>query len=137
MLGARVAGFGLAPDYALVMDVTHAKVPEAEEYTLSPMGSGISVCASAVTNRRLTRMSQEVLRAQKIPFMVDVCATGTGTNANVLGLAGEGIPTVLWSLPIKSMHSAAEVLFMDDAKALAQGVRAFVRSKEIAAGFGK
>ena len=137
MVGARVAGFGIRPDYALVMDVTHAKVPEADNLTLSPMGSGISITASAVTNRRLTRMSAELCRGQKISYMMEACATGTGTNANVLGLAADGIPTVLWSLPIKSMHSAAEVLSMDDAKALAQGVRAFVRAKDIAEVFGR
>lgn len=134
--GARTAGFGLRPDYALVMDVTHAKIPDTEDRTLSPMGSGVSIAASAVTNRRLTRMTAELCRAQKIPFLMEAEPGNTGTNANVLGNAAEGIPTVLLSLPIKSMHSAAEVLGMEDAKALCQAVKAFISSREIAEVFG-
>ena len=71
-------------------------------------------------------MSMEPCRAAHIPFVPEAAAGSTGTNANVVNNAAEGIPTVLWSMPIKSMHSAAEILAMEDAKALSQGVREFV-----------
>ena len=70
-------------------------------------------------------------------FVPEAAAGSTGTNANVVNNAAEGIPTVLWSMPIKSMHSAAEILAMEDAKALSQGVREFVRSRRIAEVFGR
>lgn len=137
MTGARVAGFGIRPDYALVMDVTHASVPEVKELALPAFGSGVAIAASPVTNRRLTRMVTDLCRGGNIPYTVDACPGGTGTNANVLGVSAEGIPTALASLPLKSMHTSAEVLCMEDANALRKLVSAFIKSKEIAEVFGK
>ena len=137
MTGARVAGFGIRPDYALVLDVTHASVPEAKDRFLPEFGSGVAIAASPVTNRRLTRMVTELCRTGNIPYTVDACPGSTGTNANVLGISADGIPTALCSLPLKSMHTSAEVLCMEDAHALKKVVSAFIKSKEIAEVFGK
>ena len=137
MTGARVAGFGIRPDYALVLDVTHAAVPETKDYALPDFGSGVAIAASPVTNRKLTRMVTELCRAGNIPYTVDACPGSTGTNANVLGISADGIPTALCSLPIKSMHTSAEVLCMEDANALKKIVSAFIKSKEIGEVFGK
>ena len=137
MTGARVAGFGIRPDYALVLDVTHASVPEAKDRFLPEFGSGVAIAASPVTNRRLTRMVTELCRTGNIPYTMDACPGSTGTNANVLGISADGIPTALCSLPLKSMHTSAEVLCMEDANALKKVVSAFIKSKEIAEVFGK
>ena len=137
MTGARVAGFGLRPDYALVLDVTHASVPEAKDRYLPEFGSGVAVAASPITNRRLTRMVTDLCKNGNIPFTVDACPGSTGTNANVLGISAEGIPTALCSLPLKSMYTSAEVLSLDDARALSRVVSAFIKSKEISEVFGR
>ena len=137
MTGARVAGFGIRPDYALVLDVTHASVPEAKDRYLPEFGSGVAIAASPVTNRRLTRMVTELCKSANVPYTVDACPGGTGTNANVTGISAEGIPTALCSLPLKSMHTSAEVLSMDDARALSRVVSLFIKSKEISEVFGK
>ena len=137
MTGARVAGFGIRPDYALVLDVTHASVPEAKDRYLPEFGSGVAVAASPITNRRLTRMVTELCRMGNVPFTVDACPGSTGTNANVLGMTADGIPTALCSLPLKSMHTCCEVLSLEDARALARVVSLFIKSKEISEVFGK
>lgn len=137
MTGARVAGFGIRPDYALVLDVTHASVPEAKDRYLPEFGSGVAIAASPITNRKLTRMVTDLCKSGSIPFTVDACPGSTGTNANVLGISAEGIPTALCSLPLKSMHTSAEVLSMEDARALSRVVSLFIKSKEIAEVFGK
>jgi endoglucanase len=72
-----------------------------------------------------------------VPYTVQASPSNTGTNANLLGTAGEGIPTVLVSLPIKNMHSAAELLSLTDAEALVRTVAAFACSGEIAEVYGK
>ena len=137
MTGARVAGFGIRPDYALVLDVTHASVPEAKDRYLPEFGSGVAVAASPITNRKLTRTVTELCRVGNIPFTVDACPGSTGTNANILGMAADGIPTALCSLPLKSMHTSCEVLSLEDARALSRVVSLFIKSKEIAEVFGK
>ena len=137
LLGARVAGFGIRPDYALVLDVTHAAVPEAKDRHLPEFGSGVAIAASPITNRKLTRMVTDLCKSANVPYTVDACPGGTGTNANVLGISAEGIPTALCSLPLKSMHTSAEVLSVEDARALSRVVSLFIKSKEISEVFGK
>jgi len=137
MVGARVAGFGIRPDYALVLDVTHASTPETKEFSLPAMGAGVDITVSPVTNRALTGMVVELCRENGIPYVMSACGGSTGTNANVLGISADGIPTALCSLPLKSMHTSAEVLSMEDANALKKIVSAFIKSKEIGEVFGR
>ena len=130
--GAATAAFGVSPDYALIMDVTHAAVPEVKERNLSPFDSGVVVEVAAATDRKLTFMVKELCDKGEIPYTVQACPGSTGTNANVLGMSIDGIPSVLCSLPLKSMHSAAEVISLKDAEALGNLTKAFVTSNEIA-----
>ena len=135
--GARVASFGIRPDYALVLDVTHAAVPEAKDRNLPELGSGVAIAVSPIVNRKMSRMVVDLCRSANIPFTVEPCPGGTGTNANVTGISAEGIPTALCSLPLKSMHTSAEVLSVEDARALSRVVSQFIKSKEISEVFGK
>ena len=130
--GAATAAFGVKPDYALIMDVTHAAVPEVKDRNLSPFDSGVVVEIAAATDRQLTLMTKSLCDRDKIPYTVQACPGNTGTNANVLGMSIDGIPSVLCSLPLKSMHSAAEVISLKDAEALGNLTKAFVTSNEIA-----
>ena len=135
--GARVASFGIRPDYALVLDVTHAAVPEVKDHNLPELGSGVAIAVSPIVNRKMSRMVMDLCRSANIPFTVEPCPGGTGTNANVTGISAEGIPTALCSLPLKSMHTSAEVLSVEDARALSRVVSQFIKSKEISEVFGK
>ena len=130
--GAATAAFGVSPDYALIMDVTHAAVPEVQDRNLSPFDSGVAMSVAAATDRKLTFMVKDLCDKGEIPYTLHASAGSTGTNANVLGLVADGIPTVLCSLPLKSMHSAAEVISLKDAEALGNLTKAFVTSNEIA-----
>ncbi len=130
--GAAAAAFGVRPDYALIMDVTHAAVPEVTERPLSPFDSGVVVEVAAATDRKLTFMVKDLCDKGEIPYTIQACPGNTGTNANVLGMSIDGIPSVLCSLPLKSMHSAAEVISLKDAEALGNLTKAFVTSNEIA-----
>ncbi len=130
--GAAAAAFGIVPDYALILDVTHAAVPEVKNRNLSPMDSGVVVEITAPTDRGMTLMVKDLCEAKEIPYTVQACPGSTGTNANVIGMSIDGIPSVLCSLPLKSMHSSAEVISLKDAEALKELVKAFATSKEIA-----
>ncbi len=130
--GAATAAFGIVPDYALILDVTHAAVPEVKNRNLSPMESGVVVEIAAPTDRGLTLMIKDLCDAKEIPYTVQACPGSTGTNANVIGMTADGIPSALCSLPLKSMHSSAEVISLKDAEALKELVKAFATSNEIA-----
>lgn len=136
-MGAMTASYGIDPDYCLVMDVTHAWIPEMTTMKWAGVGSGVAFAVSAVTNRRLTKMSAGICDKKKIKYTLQAEPGNTGTDANAVGTSRGGIPTVLASLPLKNMHTANELLGIEDAEALSAFASEFIRSKEIAEVFAR
>lgn len=130
--GATTATYAIDPDYALAMDVTNSWVPEVEGKKWTALDSGVAISVSAVTSRRLTKMTRELCEGAGIKYTLRAEPRSTGTDANKIGTTLCGIPTVLASLPLRNMHTSNEILSLDDANALAQLVKEFVTSKEIA-----
>ena len=135
--GVTAGAFGIYPDYALVIDVNLAKVPDVPERETVPMGEGVSVSLSAVTDRKLTARVIEMCEKEKIRFTKCVSASSTGTNAVPLNLVGEGIPVCDVGLPLKGMHTFGETIDLGDANELVRLVSAFLRSEKIAEEFKK
>ena len=135
--GAATSAYSINPDYALVMDVTNSWVPGVEGKKWSIIGSGIAISVSAVTSRALTKMSRAICDEKGIKYTLHAEPGNTGTDANKTGIARDGIPTVLASLPLRNMHTSNEVLSLDDAQALSDLVCEFIKSKEIAEVFSR
>jgi len=133
--GASAGAFGLAPDYAMVIDVNLATVPDVPKSETVPLGEGISLSVSAATDRALTLASQKICKEKNIAHTMIAAPSSTGTNATAVQLVGGGIPTVDVGLPLRNMHTYNEVLDLADAEALASFVEAFVCDGEIAKNF--
>ncbi len=136
-IGAGPAAFDIDPDYALVLDVTNSWIPEMTGMKWTRVGSGVSIEVSPVTNRRLTNMTIELCKSKGIAYTLRAAPGSTGTDANATGLVRDGVPTVLASLPLRNMHTAIELLSMDDARTLASLVSEFISSNEISEVFAR
>lgn len=130
--GTAVGGFAVQPDYAMVIDVNLGRTPDTQKRETVVMGKGPSITRSAIVDRRLTRMTEEMASAAGIPWQVSIAATDTGTNTGALHLVREGIPVVDVGVPLRAMHTYVEMLDMADAESLTELVRAFVCDKSIA-----
>ncbi len=137
MMGAMTGGTAICPDYAMVIDVTHAATPETGDLPLASFGSGAVLDYAPMTNRMLTNMTKKLMTDKNIPFICGATGGSTGTNANRIWMTGDGVPTVLVSLPIKNMHSSTEVLDLRDAQSVADVVSAFIADKEIGEEFAR
>lgn len=129
--GVAPAAFGIEPDYAMVIDVNLAEVPEVPKSETVEYGKGVSISVSAITDRRLTRLTEELCKHNGIGFYRVAAPSSTGTNAAALCLVGRGVPVVDVGLPLKSMHTYNETISLDDAHALSALVRQFVCSEKI------
>lgn len=107
--GCSAAAHRIRPDAAIVTDVTFATAPGVREDESGKMGSGPVLSLSAVTDRRLTQRLLQLAQEREIPCQTCVDACDTGTNATMLSLVGEGIPTAVVSVPITSMHTYNEI----------------------------
>lgn len=130
--GAVAATFAIKPDYAMVIDVNLARVPDTKDFDTVPMDGGPSLSVSAATHIGLTRATEKLCVEKEIPHTMVAAPMSTGTNAVSVNLSEYGVPTVDVGLPLASMHTYNEVISMTDCEALVRLVEEFIRSEEIA-----
>ena len=133
--GVAVGGFELSPDYAMVIDVNLAKVPGTKRSETVDFGKGVSISISPITDKKLTRMTEELCKEKEIKYTRIAAPGSTGTNTPALNLAGRGVSVTDVGLPLKSMHTATEVISLSDAEELSRLVREFVCSEDIKEAF--
>lgn len=123
------AAFRIRPDAALVLDVTFGFAPEGKKPGDSDMKGGPAVSLSAILDKSLTDFILDTAKEENIPVQTVVEATGTGTHADELVYAAGGIPTALIGIPIWFMHTANEILNLEDVESTARLVAAVIRRK--------
>jgi endoglucanase len=118
--GARVMAYGLEPDLAVVVDVTHATdAPGVDPGELGEhgLGSGPVITRGAVVSRALNDLLDEVAAAEGIEVAIEVSGRQTGTDADTVHLSRKGVPTAVVSIPLRYMHSPVEVVQLSDVEA--------------------
>ncbi len=123
LIGARVSSFKITPDAAIALDVTIAcDVPGVEEKNwVTQLGKGpaIKIMDGMMVNRfiahpSIVRFLRKIAEEEKIPYQLEVLVGGT-TDASMIALTKEGVPTGAISIPTRYIHSPIEVLDLTDA----------------------
>ena len=118
-LGAATAAFKIQPDFAVVLDVDFSRDPGVEAAVSIEMGKGPGITYSAATNIRLTKKIINLAKDKKIPVQTNASPANTSTNADIIQITGEGVPCTLVSVPLKNMHTPAEICSAKDIEAAA------------------
>ena len=129
--GARTAAHRLRPDVAVVVDVTHATdAPGIEVGALGKheLGSGPVLERGATLHPVLFDRMQAAAEAEGIAYTVAATSSRTGTDADVVHMTREGIPTTVVSLPLRYMHSPVELVQLSDVLEAARVIAAFCRA---------
>ena len=128
--GAKAAAGGILPDYAIVVDVTHANTPDEHSLTVE-LGGGAAVGIGPNMNHAMTQHILRLAKREDIPVQKEVCPGGSsGTNAAVIQVSGCGVATALLSLPLRYMHSPSEVIDFADMENTLRLITAFVPELE-------
>ena len=125
--GGISAGFKVQPDYAIAVDVTHARTGDAPQVIVK-LGDGPNVDMGSNSNPKFAKRVIEVARAKQIPHIITSCPAGSGTNAWPIQMQGQGVTTLVVSLPLKYMHSPVEMLRMSDVKNVGKLIAAFIEN---------
>ena len=128
--GAMTGAWNAAPDYAIVVDVTHAKTPDAKDVT-TELGKGAAIGIGPNMNRAMTRRLFELAEERGIPVQPEVCPGRSGTNAEEIQVSRMGVATALVSLPIKYMHTPLEAARLDDMDSVRRLVVDYIGSGEV------
>jgi len=129
--GAKTAGFSSEAERAIVVDVSFAMAPGlAPQDAQGKLGGGVMIGISPALD---TQMSEDMCRLAEendIPHTIEVMGGRTGTNADSLhGVAG-GIPCALLSIPLRNMHTAAEIADLRDIESAARLMAAYILNEK-------
>lgn len=115
--GARPGVTALAPDVAIVVDVTHATdYPGGgkKEHGDHRLGGGPVLNRGSVINPRVFAMLLETAQRESIPYTIQASPKYSSTDADSIFNAVHGIPTGLVSIPNRYMHSPNEMVALSD-----------------------
>jgi endoglucanase len=118
--GARTMAYGLQPDLAVVVDVTHATdAPgvEAGELGEHGLGSGPVITRGAIVSRPLNDLLDEAAESVGIDCTTEAAGGPTRTDADVVHMSRTGVPTAVVSIPLRYMHSPVELVELGDVEA--------------------
>jgi len=118
-VGVRGAGpgvFAISPDYCIVVDAGEAKTPDATEHEIpEKMGSGVIVARGPNMNKAFTDRIINLAEKKSINHQITVIPGGSsGTNTKEVQISQCGVATAFISIPVKYIHSANEVVQIDD-----------------------
>jgi endoglucanase len=119
--GARAMAYGLQPDLAVVVDVTHATdAPGVDAGQLGEhgLGDGPVITRGAIVSRPLNDLLDEAAEAAGIECSTEAAGGATHTDADVVHMSRTGVPTAVVSIPLRYMHSPVEMVELGDVEAV-------------------
>jgi putative aminopeptidase FrvX len=115
--GAITSAYGVHPHVGVAIDVTHATdcptVDKTQEGDIK-LGGGPVIYRGPNMNPVVVDRLREAAASEEIIVQWGASGRGTGTDANAIQLARGGVATGLISIPNRYMHSAVELISLDD-----------------------
>lgn len=127
--GATTSAYRIEPDVGIAVEVGHASdYPEIDKKRIGEhkLGAGPIVARGANINPVVFELLLKAGKKMRIPLQILGAPRATGTDANVIQLSRRGVATGLVSVPLRYMHTPAEVLSLKDLEAACQLLVGFV-----------
>ena len=115
--GATTSAYGIHPKVGIAVDVTHATdTPGNDKKQLGEvaLGKGPTLTRGANVNPHVLQRLQEAAQSHEIPYQIKAFPRGTGTDANAIQLARDGVAAGVVGIPNRYMHSPVEVVCLRD-----------------------
>lgn len=118
--GARVSAYTTHADIGIALEVTWTSDhPESSKTELGDIriGAGPALFRGPNVNPRVFDQLQAAAEAEGIPYQIDVYASGSPTDGNVMQMSRGGMAVGIVSVPTRYLHTSSEVLSLDDVDA--------------------
>lgn len=126
--GAKTAAFSIDCDEAIAVDVSFGNSPDVSPTKCGKLGGGAMIGISPVLNRKVTDRILKLAEENKVRHQYEVMGGTTGTDADVITVSKDGIPCGLVSIPLRNMHTPAEVIDLSDLETVCDILEAYVLS---------
>ena len=127
--GAASAGFGVAPQIAVAVDVSHASdYQQAHSGHLAriALGKGPVIARGANVNPVVYRLLRKAAEDAQRPFQLEAEGESSYTDVASIQNSGPGVATGLVGIPLRYMHTPCEMLNLDDLEACVELLVDFV-----------
>jgi tetrahedral aminopeptidase len=136
--GAMTSAYGVNPHVGVAVDVTHATdcptIDKTQEGDIK-LGGGPVIYRGPNMNPVVVDRLRTAAKQAKIECQWAASGRGTGTDANAMQLSRSGVATGLVSVPNRYMHSAVEMISLDDIDECADLLAEFAAGIEADADF--
>ena len=115
--GAEMIARRIKPDIAIITDVTHdTQTPMISKIIEGDIacGKGPSLAYGPAVHNKLLNQVKVIAEKNKIPVQWRTVSRSTGTDTDSFAYANDGCPSVLISIPLRYMHTPAEMLHKSD-----------------------
>ncbi|MFQ5678167.1 MAG: M42 family metallopeptidase [Gemmatimonadota bacterium] len=120
--GARTSSYGLEPDAAIIVDVTHATDHphvDRKEHGDIRLGAGPVLTRGAVASPAMLRLLVEAAERAGVSYQMAAAPAASGTDADQIFTTRAGVATGLVSIPNRYMHSPSQLVDPVDVEAAA------------------
>ena len=129
--GAQTSAFGIDPQVGIAVDVTHATdcptIDKKQQGDIA-LGSGPVIFRGPNMNPVVTERLIKLAADGSIPYQLAASGRAVPNDANALQINRAGVATGLVSIPNRYMHSAVEMISLEDIDKGADLLAAFVTS---------
>ncbi|OHB77786.1 MAG: hydrolase [Planctomycetes bacterium RBG_16_64_10] len=126
--GATTSAYGIDPHVGIAVDVTHATdcptIEKKQEGDIK-LRSGPVIYRGPNMNPVVVERLIAACKDAEIPFQTGALGRGSPTDANAIQITRSGVAAGLVSIPNRYMHSAVEMISLDDLNQAADLLTAF------------
>lgn len=115
--GAEMISRRLAPDVAIVTDVTHdttSPLYNKKKQGECKCGRGAVLTWGPAVQNNLLQLLLKAAKDKKIAYQRAAVSRSTGTDTDSFAYSAHGVASALISLPLKYMHTTVEMVHEDD-----------------------
>ncbi len=123
--GAKTASYSIAPDEAIVVDVSFGDGAGLSANECGKLGDGAMIGLSPILNRKMSDDLVQIASNNGIKFQREAMGGTTGTNADAITVSRAGVKTALISIPLRNMHTCCEVVDLKDIEAVSDLIVAY------------
>lgn len=129
--GACIGAFEVNPDISIAVDVSFALSSGENPRKCGEMAKGCMIGIAPSLDRELSSWFASYAKSHDIPYQTEVMNGTTGTNADRFSVSRCGSKAVTLSIPLRYMHTPAEIIDIKDAELTAELIAAFLKEGSV------
>ncbi len=114
LAGSITSPYEIKPQIAVAIDVTFAKGPGASDWRTLSLAKGPCLGWGPNIHPYIYKRFADTAEKLDIPCQKEYMPRHSGTDAYGMQVVGEGIPTMVISIPLRYMHTPVELIAMKD-----------------------